>query len=169
MGGVVLGFVALIWVATRPSESPEARMAGSSAASSFEGLPAKILSPSSTAAGNARPQDEPDRSPPTNPMGAEPVGTASQRRDSLFSVEDRTTPMQPDQSPSEQSSQTRQEQTDEATTSRFHIVRPRETLSAISMQYYGSPHQWRKIVEANRDILKDPNKISPGTKLTIPD
>jgi len=77
--------------------------------------------------------------------------------------------MQPDQSPSEQSSQTRQEQTDEATTSRFHIVRPRETLSAISMQYYGSPHQWRKIVEANRDILKDPNKISPGTKLTIPD
>jgi nucleoid-associated protein YgaU len=37
------------------------------------------------------------------------------------------------------------------------------------MQYYGSPHQWRKIVEANLGILKDPNKISPGTRLTIPD
>jgi len=44
-----------------------------------------------------------------------------------------------------------------------------ETLSAISQRHYGTPNQWRKIVEANRDTIKNPNKITPGTKLIIPD
>jgi nucleoid-associated protein YgaU len=54
-------------------------------------------------------------------------------------------------------------------TTRFHIVRRNETLSAISQQYYGSPDKWRKIVTANQKVIKDPNKIAPGTKLIIPD
>jgi nucleoid-associated protein YgaU len=37
------------------------------------------------------------------------------------------------------------------------------------MQYYGTPNRWRKIADANKDVLKDPNKIRPGTRLTIPD
>jgi len=54
-------------------------------------------------------------------------------------------------------------------TTRFHIVRKDETLSAISQQYYGSPNQWRKIVEASKGAVQDANKIRPGTKLIIPD
>jgi len=52
---------------------------------------------------------------------------------------------------------------------RFHIVRQDETLSAISQQYYGSPNKWQKIFQANRSQLKDANRITPGTKLIIPD
>ena len=60
-------------------------------------------------------------------------------------------------------------QTEKIKTQRFHIVRKDQTLSAISRIYYGSPNQWKKIVNANRDIIKDPDKIQPGTKLIIPD
>ena len=52
---------------------------------------------------------------------------------------------------------------------RFHLVRPGETLSRISAQYYGSPGQWRKIFEANRGTLKDAHTVRAGTKLIIPD
>jgi len=63
----------------------------------------------------------------------------------------------------------RHEREEKITTTRFHIVRQGENLSAISQQYYDSPNQWRKILEANTDTLKDPNKIAPGMKLIIPD
>lgn len=59
--------------------------------------------------------------------------------------------------------------TEKIQTQRFHIVRKDQTLSAISRIYYGSPNQWRKIVNANRNVIKNPNKIQPGTKLIIPD
>ena len=54
-------------------------------------------------------------------------------------------------------------------TQRFHIVRKNQTLSAISHQYYGTANKWKKIFDANRDVIKDPNKINTGTKLIIPD
>jgi len=60
-------------------------------------------------------------------------------------------------------------QPESITTQRFHIVREDETLSAISQQYYGSANNWQKIFQANRSRLKDPNRITPGTKLIIPD
>ncbi len=52
---------------------------------------------------------------------------------------------------------------------RFHIVRKGETLSGISFRYYGSANKWQKILSANRDSIKDANKLSPGTKLIIPE
>ena len=60
-------------------------------------------------------------------------------------------------------------QAEKIKTQRFHIVRKDQTLSAISRIYYGSPNQWQKIVNANRDIIKDPDKIKSGMKLIIPD
>jgi hypothetical protein len=33
---------------------------------------------------------------------------------------------------------------------------------------YGNGNEWNRIFEANKDILKDPNKIYPGQKLKIP-
>ena len=46
-----------------------------------------------------------------------------------------------------------------------HTVRSGDTLSEIGQQY-GVP--WRDIFEANRDQLKDPDKINVGQKLRIP-
>ena len=51
---------------------------------------------------------------------------------------------------------------------RFHVVEKNQTLSAISRIYYGSPNQWQKIVNANPDLIPNPNKIKPGMKLIIP-
>lgn len=50
----------------------------------------------------------------------------------------------------------------------YHVVVKGETLSKIAEQYYGDMMLYPKIFEANRDILKDPNKIKIGQKLRIP-
>ena len=52
---------------------------------------------------------------------------------------------------------------------RIHIIQKGDTLSSISAKYYGSAGQWRKIVAANRGNLPDPNRLTPGIKLIIPD
>jgi phage tail protein X len=44
-----------------------------------------------------------------------------------------------------------------------------DTLSKIAKEYYGNANTWQKIYEANRDTIKDPDKIFPGQKLNIPD
>lgn len=61
------------------------------------------------------------------------------------------------------------EQTEKIRTQRFHIVRDGENLSVISQKYYGSANKWPRIVDANRSVVKDPDRITPGTKLIIPD
>ena len=52
---------------------------------------------------------------------------------------------------------------------RYHTVRDDETLSGISYQYYGSENKWQKILDANRDVIKDVKKLKLGTRLFIPD
>ncbi len=61
------------------------------------------------------------------------------------------------------------EQTEKIKTQKFHIVREGETLSEISRKYYDSANKWQMILEANRQIIKDVNKLRPGTKLIIPE
>ena len=65
--------------------------------------------------------------------------------------------------------QTPIDQTQTIKTQKFHIVAKGETLGSISSKYYGSSGKWRKIYDNNRDIIKDPNVLKPGTKLMIPD
>jgi len=50
----------------------------------------------------------------------------------------------------------------------IHTVRPGDTLSNISRRYYGSPNQWKKIRNANRQRINNPDRIALGTTLTIP-
>jgi len=49
-----------------------------------------------------------------------------------------------------------------------YVVQAGDSLSKIAQKYYGDPALYTKIFEANRDLLKDPDKISPGQKLRIP-
>ena len=52
---------------------------------------------------------------------------------------------------------------------RTYTVKAGDTLSNISKEMYGKASEYMKIFEANRDVLSDPNKISPGQALKIPD
>ena len=49
-----------------------------------------------------------------------------------------------------------------------HEVQKGDTLGKIAKKYYGDPSLYMTIFEANKDLLKDPNKIFPGQKLRIP-
>lgn len=51
----------------------------------------------------------------------------------------------------------------------IHTIREGETLSGISREYYGSENKWKKILNANRNVIRDANKLRPGTKLIIPE
>lgn len=50
----------------------------------------------------------------------------------------------------------------------IHVVSEGQTLSSIAYDYYGDTTEWRKILDANYDILPDQNKLRPGMKLVIP-
>jgi nucleoid-associated protein YgaU len=43
-----------------------------------------------------------------------------------------------------------------------------DNLSKIAKHFYGNANEWKRIFEANRDVLKDPDKIFPGQQLKIP-
>lgn len=50
----------------------------------------------------------------------------------------------------------------------FYTVVKGDTLSKISKQFYGSAQKYNRIFEANRPMLKHPDKIYPGQVLRIP-
>ncbi len=43
-----------------------------------------------------------------------------------------------------------------------------DTLQKISQRFYGTTKKWLKIYEANKDVLKSPDKVYPGQVLNIP-
>lgn len=49
-----------------------------------------------------------------------------------------------------------------------YTVEAGDSLWKISQKLYGDGNQWRRIYEANRDTIKDPDLIHPGQTLTIP-
>jgi len=49
-----------------------------------------------------------------------------------------------------------------------YTVAKGDNLSKIAKRFYGNANEWKRIFEANRDILKDPDKIFPGQTLKIP-
>jgi 5'-nucleotidase / UDP-sugar diphosphatase len=67
-----------------------------------------------------------------------------------------------------QTTNNEQPATNSEPTQKIHIVQKGDTLSSISAKYYGSARQWRKIVLANRNNLPDPNHLTLGSKLIIP-
>ena len=53
--------------------------------------------------------------------------------------------------------------------STYHDVVSGDNLSKISKAAYGDPNKYMIIFEANKPLLKDPNKIYPGQTLRIPE
>lgn len=51
----------------------------------------------------------------------------------------------------------------------FYIVKAKDELRNISKKIYNDSLKWKKIYNANRDIIKNPDKIYPGQKLKIPE
>ena len=55
-----------------------------------------------------------------------------------------------------------------STAAKVYVVVSGDSLSKIAKREYGDANAWPKIFEANKDILKDPDRIQPGQKLRIP-
>jgi nucleoid-associated protein YgaU len=51
---------------------------------------------------------------------------------------------------------------------RTYTVVAGDSLSKIAKKLYGDGNQWKKIFEANRDTVKNPDLIHPGQVLKIP-
>jgi nucleoid-associated protein YgaU len=43
-----------------------------------------------------------------------------------------------------------------------------DTLQKIARKFYGSYGKWTKIYDANRAVIRDPNRLKPGIMLKIP-
>src|SRR5687768_14454243 len=56
----------------------------------------------------------------------------------------------------------------QASAERVYKVKAGDTLSKISQQLLGDANKYMLIFEANRDKLKDPDKIQVGQELKIP-
>ena len=50
-----------------------------------------------------------------------------------------------------------------------YTVGKNDTLQKISKKFYGTTKKWTKIYNANKDVLKGPNKVYAGQTLNIPD
>jgi nucleoid-associated protein YgaU len=51
---------------------------------------------------------------------------------------------------------------------RVHVVQEGDSLTRISVRYYGSGARWQEIYDANREVLKGENALRPGQRLKIP-
>ena len=50
----------------------------------------------------------------------------------------------------------------------FYEIKSGDTLSKIAERVYGNAEDYMRIFEANREIIKDPDKIYVGQKIRIP-
>jgi LysM repeat protein len=47
-------------------------------------------------------------------------------------------------------------------------VKRGDSLWKLARKFYGDPNLWKKIYDANKDVIKNPNRIYPGQTLKIP-
>jgi nucleoid-associated protein YgaU len=50
----------------------------------------------------------------------------------------------------------------------LHVVEPGEDARGLATRYYGDARQWRRIVDANPDLIVDPDALKVGWRLVIP-
>lgn len=56
----------------------------------------------------------------------------------------------------------------EVVSGKAYTVGKGDTLEKISQKFYGTTKKWRRIYDANRNVLRSPNRVYPGQKLVIP-
>ena len=54
-------------------------------------------------------------------------------------------------------------------TGKTYTVVKGDSLSKIAKREYGDVREWKKIYEANKDVIDNPDLIEPGQDLIIPD
>src|SRR6185295_2418150 len=52
---------------------------------------------------------------------------------------------------------------------KVYTIQTGDTLSGISVKVYNTSRHYQKIYEANKDVIDDPNMLSVGAKLVMPD
>jgi nucleoid-associated protein YgaU len=50
----------------------------------------------------------------------------------------------------------------------YYTIEKGDTLSKIAKRFYGDPQKYHDLFDANREVIKDPDKIYPGQKIRIP-
>jgi len=170
---VGLGVVAVVglWLATRPSLTPQARI--QRLHNTHARKETNVKPRASAVSENPAPESASD-APGTN--------TPEYRSDAIYPVGQRETftsqaPEAIPQGPTEVAPPQQDppaepvipEQTELIKTEKFYIVQKNDTLSSISQKYYDTPTKWPKIFNANRTIISDANRLAIGAKLIIPD
>ncbi len=148
MVGMVALLVAVVWLSTRPGIGTEARLEKTHAQLIARREPNRSVSP------NPAPP-EPNHDPRPLPP---PETHAESPNRPLPSLSQELSPL----------SNTAVETRQKIKTNLLHIVRPGETLSEITQRYFGSSRHLSRLLEANQELLTDPNKIRPGMKIVIP-
>ena len=50
----------------------------------------------------------------------------------------------------------------------FYTIQRGDSLWKIASQHYGDGNKWNALFEANREVIKDPDKIYPGQQIRVP-
>ncbi len=50
----------------------------------------------------------------------------------------------------------------------YYVIQQNDTLQKIAHKFYGTTKKWEFLYKANKDVLKGPDKVYPGTKIKIP-
>jgi nucleoid-associated protein YgaU len=56
----------------------------------------------------------------------------------------------------------------DATARRTYTIQKGDVLGVVSQKLTGTSRNWRRIYEANRDVIDDPDRLIPGTVIRIP-
>ena len=51
---------------------------------------------------------------------------------------------------------------------RYYTIESGDTLSKVAKEQYGDANRWQELFEANREVIKDPDKIYPGQRIRVP-
>jgi len=156
--GSSLVAIAVIWLATRPSLTPQARLASApSRQAKLQNLhnadtgKESVVQPETRYSMSDERESNPEV-PRENPVSSiENSESGIQNHDS--SIENPVSSIE----------------NEPIKTEKFHIVRKGDTLSMIAYKYYGTASKWQKIFEKNRNTISDANKLTIGIKLIIPD
>ena len=151
--GLVMVVAAALWLSTRPSLSVKSRI--QRPVHSHNAGPLQEVGPARSAPGQPRATSR-------EPREQIPKFQTHQQVLDTDPVDLRTSIL-PDTTLASHETTTKK-----TMTPRFHIVHTGETLSSISYRYYGSASKWQKIRDANRETIKDANRLRPGTKFIIP-